>query len=79
MVYGTALVSSNLVAPEAPPVEPGGGGDSPTCGSWWQQAKLITCAALCSVSTAGAGTVLCGWACWCMLCPTNSELSKIIC
>ncbi len=51
----------------------------PTCGSYWQQVKLVACAALCSASTVGVGTVLCGWACWCMLCPENSALAGVIC
>jgi len=54
-------------------------GSSPTCGSYWQQAKLLACAGLCSASTLSVGTVLCGWACWCMLCKENSSLSEVIC
>lgn len=53
-------------------------GGGPVCGSYWQQAKLIACAALCSASTVGVGTVLCGWACWCMLCP-ESVTGGVIC
>lgn len=54
-------------------------GDGPTCGSYWQQAKLLACATACSFSTGGIGTPLCGWACWCMLCPTNSATADLIC
>ena len=53
--------------------------DIPPCGSYWQQAKLLACVSLCSASTAGAGLVLCGWACWCMLCPEDSSLAEAIC
>lgn len=53
--------------------------NAPTCGSYWQQTKLVVCATLCSLSTAGVGTALCGWACWCMLCPNDSALSSLIC
>lgn len=49
------------------------------CGSYWNQVKLAGCAGLCSVSTAGAGTALCGWACWCMLCTENSSVADVIC
>jgi hypothetical protein len=53
-------------------------GDTPVCGSYWQQVKLLGCMALCSAATAGWGAVLCGWACWCMLCP-ESVTGDIIC
>ncbi len=49
------------------------------CGSYWNQVKLAACAGLCSFSTAGAGTALCGWACWCMLCTENSSVADVIC
>jgi hypothetical protein len=52
--------------------------DKPVCGSYWQQVKLLSCMALCSVATGGWGTVLCGWACWCMLCP-ESVTGDLIC
>ncbi len=51
----------------------------PTCGSYWKQIKLLGCAGLCSASTAGLGTVLCGWGCWCMLCSTNSAVGEAMC
>jgi hypothetical protein len=50
-----------------------------TCGSYWQQVKLAACASGCSFATAGIGTPLCGWACWCMLCNENSDVADIIC
>jgi hypothetical protein len=53
-------------------------GDKPVCGSYWQQVKLLACMSLCSVSTGGLGTVLCGWGCWCMTCP-ESVTGGIIC
>ena len=53
--------------------------DVPTCGSYWNQAKLLTCAGLCGASTAGAGAVLCGWACWCWFCDENSEIADVWC
>ncbi len=49
------------------------------CGSYWQQVKLLGCAGLCGTATAGAGAVLCGWACWCMLCYENSAVFDSIC
>lgn len=49
------------------------------CGSYWQQVKLLACAGLCGAATAGAGAVLCGWACWCMLCSENSGVADAIC
>ncbi|MEE1945377.1 hypothetical protein VRU48_09675 [Pedobacter sp. KR3-3] len=51
----------------------------PTCGSYWQQAKLLACMTACSFSTVGVGTPLCGWACWCMLCSKNSATADFIC
>lgn len=51
----------------------------PVCGSYWQQFKLGVCALGCSLTTAGIGTALCGWGCWCWFCNENSELSKVIC
>jgi hypothetical protein len=53
--------------------------DEPVCGSYWQQVKLLACAAGCSFATAGVGTALCGWACWCMLCTENSAVADVIC
>lgn len=53
--------------------------DEPVCGSYWQQVKLLACATACSFATVGVGTVLCGWACWCMLCPENSAVANVIC
>lgn len=53
--------------------------DEPVCGSYWQQVKLLACATGCSFATAGVGTVLCGWACWCMLCSENSAVADAIC
>lgn len=53
--------------------------DEPVCGSYWQQVKLLACATGCSFATAGVGTVLCGWACWCMLCSENSAVYDAIC
>lgn len=53
--------------------------DGPVCGSYWQQVKLVACAGVCSFATAGIGTPLCGWACWCMLCNENSSLADVIC
>jgi len=50
-----------------------------TCGSYWQQVKLAACSTACSFATAGIGTPLCGWACWCMLCDENSVVADIIC
>jgi|GEM_PF-5348515 len=44
------------------------------CGSYWQQVKLLRCAGLCGAATAGAGAILCGWACGCMLCTENSSV-----
>lgn len=52
--------------------------ETPVCGAYWQQVKLLACMALCSASTGGAGTLLCGWACWCMLCP-KSVTGEILC
>lgn len=49
------------------------------CGSGWKVAKLLACSGLCGASTAGAGAVLCGWACWCTFCTTNSSVSDEIC
>lgn len=49
------------------------------CGSYWQQVKLLGCSGLCGVATAGAGAVLCGWACWCMLCHEYSFVADAIC
>jgi hypothetical protein len=49
------------------------------CGSYWQQVKLLACVGVCSASTAGAGAVVCGWSCWCMLCTENSAVADIIC
>lgn len=51
----------------------------PVCGSYWQQVKLLACATGCSFVTAGVGTPLCGWACWCMLCTENSMVADVIC
>lgn len=56
-----------------------GDGDEPVCGSYWQQVKLLACATACSFATAGVGTALCGWACWCMLCSENSAVADAIC
>jgi hypothetical protein len=53
--------------------------DEPVCGSYWQQVKLIACATGCSFATAGVATVLCGWACWCMLCSENSVVADTLC
>ncbi len=53
--------------------------DEPVCGSYWQQVKLLACASACSFATAGVGTALCGWACWCMLCTENSAVADAIC
>ena len=53
--------------------------DEPVCGSYWQQVKLLACATACSFATAGVGTALCGWACWCMLCSENSAVADVIC
>ncbi|WP_124245509.1 hypothetical protein [Cyclonatronum proteinivorum] len=52
-------------------------GDGPLCGSNWQIVKLAICAAGCSFT--GPGVPICGWACWCMLCPENSGLADAIC
>lgn len=41
---------------------------APTCGSYWNQVLLVTCAAGCGVSTAGIGAAMCGWGCWCTFC-----------
>ena len=61
---------------------PGGfpeGGSGPVCGSYWQQVKLLACAAACSTLTGGVGVALCGWACWCTLCTENSEVYNLLC
>ena len=51
--------------------------DGPVCGSYFQQVKLLACAALCSTMGPAAG--LCGWACWCMLCSENSAVYDFMC
>ena len=68
---------TNSIGADDESVPPGDG--TPVCGSYWQQVKLAACAALCSASTAGAGTVLCGWACWCMFCTQSSAVAGVIC
>ena len=57
----------------------GESGDDIVCGSYWDQVKLFTCAGLCGASTAGAGAVLCGWACWCTFCNENSAVYDALC
>ncbi len=51
----------------------------PTCGSWWNQIKLVGCTGLCTATTVGLGAGLCGWGCWCTFCTKNSEVAKVIC
>jgi hypothetical protein len=51
----------------------------PTCGSYWNQLKLGLCATGCGVLTGGTAIALCGWACWCTFCATNSTLAASIC
>lgn len=58
---------------------PTGSNSKPTCGSWWNQVKLVACAALCGVSTAGIGAGVCGWGCWCTFCTKNSAVANVIC
>jgi len=54
-------------------------GNIPTCGSYWNQLKLLGCVSVCGIGTGGLATVFCGWSCWCSFCTKSSELSKIIC
>ncbi|PKD42898.1 hypothetical protein [Rhodohalobacter barkolensis] len=54
-------------------------GDTPVCGSSWQQVKVLACSAGCGVATGGVGAAICGWGCWCMLCTENSGLADMIC
>ncbi len=51
----------------------------PVCGSYWNQVLLLGCAAGCSVTTAGFGAGMCGWACWCTFCTRNSSVAEVIC
>ena len=60
----------------------GGVDDLPPCGSWWNVAKLVSCATLASFGCGPGGPAaltLCGWGCWCMLCTENSALANAIC
>ena len=70
-IYRNELIKSSLGNSEV--------SDEPVCGSYWQQVKLLACATGCSFATAGIGTALCGWACWCMLCTENSSVADAIC
>ena len=57
-------------------------GRTPPCGSWWQVAKLLACAATAGVVCAPGGPgglLFCGWGCWCMLCNENSDLADLMC
>lgn len=51
----------------------------PTCGSYWNQFKLLACAAACGASTAGIGAAVCGWGCWCTFCSQHSSAASVIC
>ncbi len=51
----------------------------PTCGSWWNQIKLVGCSALCSVTSGGVGAIACVWSCWCSFCTKNSAVANVIC
>lgn len=50
----------------------------PTCGSYWQQAKLLVCTAA-SGAVCGPGSLMRAWGCWCTLCSDNSELADLMC
>lgn len=55
---------------------------TPTCRSYWQQVKLLACAAAAGITCAPGGPAsqaFCGWGCWCMLCTENSAVAEIIC
>lgn len=55
------------------------GDGPPTCGSYWNQVKLLGCVAGCSLTTGGLGTAFCGWMCWCTFCNKNSKVATTIC
>jgi len=53
--------------------------EPPVCGSKANQVRLVVCAGLCGLTTAGLGAALCGWACWCTFCNDNSAVADVIC